>query len=77
MKLEGINDVDKRKQIAIGELPAVLLCASQNEVYLKDIKNIGKTFPDLLTVILNCAVALRIDKCFGDWEIYECANYKA
>jgi len=76
VKLEGIDDADERKRTAIKLLPVALLCASQNEQCLKDIKNVGKTFPGLLPVILNCAVSLRIDKRFGDWKMYESADYR-
>jgi predicted ester cyclase len=76
MTLEGINDIDERKRIAIRHLPVDLLCASQNEQCLQDIKNVGKIFPDLLPVIFTCAAELRSDKRFGDWMKYESNNYR-
>jgi hypothetical protein len=76
MKLEGIKDADERRRIAIIELPVALLCASQNEQCLKDVKNVGKIFPDILPVIFNCAAELRSDKRFGDWTKYESTNYR-
>jgi predicted ester cyclase len=76
MKLEVINDVDERRQIAIRYLPVSLLCASQNDQCLKDVKNVSEAFPDLLPIIFTCATELRSDKRFGDWTKYESTNYK-
>jgi predicted ester cyclase len=76
LKLEGINDLDERRRMATRELPVALLCASQNDQCLVDIKNVGTAFPDLLPVIFKCAMELRSDKRFGNWTKYESDNYR-
>ena len=70
------HDSEELKRLAAKFLPFALSCALLDSLCMEEIKEIVKTYPELVTTVLKCAKELRGDKSFTASAPYESREYK-